>query len=410
MSQSPSPNDATRGGAPRHPDVGIIALPIDVWGPHWTSRHQVLTRLAEHFHVLWLNPAREWRDVIRRPRVPPEAPPPEGIPSFVVRDPSPWHPVVYRPAWLGDRLARARLAAARAALLRRGCTRIVLYLWHPDMAPALGQLSYDLSCYHIYDEYSHAEVEQPLDPREVQLIRSVDQLFVASKKVLERKGSLNPHSLWVSNGVEYAAFSTPHPEPEDLAGIPHPRIGYAGFIKKQLDWPLLLDLATRHPEWSWVFVGAQRPHPEIAPLLERMRALSNVHFLGAKPTHVLARYPQHFDVCIMPYRVDDYTKYIYPLKLHEYLASGRPTVGTRLPVLEDAEGLVALARTLDEWERGIAEALSPAASAPERVAARQARAREHDWSRITATIAATIAERLHEGAAERPGRMQHRSA
>jgi molybdopterin-guanine dinucleotide biosynthesis protein A len=68
-------------------------------------------------------------------------------------------------------------------------------------------------------------------------------------------------------------------------------VGYAGFLKKQLDWELLLALATRRPDWSFVFVGARRPHPEIAPLLERLAALPNAHFLGAKPTAELAGRP-----------------------------------------------------------------------------------------------------------------------
>jgi glycosyltransferase involved in cell wall biosynthesis len=389
---------------PLHPEIGVIALLVDSWGPHWTSRHQVLMRLARYFHVLWMNPAPEWRDAIKqRGRRAAVKTIPGQPDTFMIHDSAPWLPVVYRPAWLGSHLARARLRAARAILERRGCTKIVLYLWHPNMAPALTQVPHDLSCYHIYDEYSHAEVEQPLDPNEVHLIESVDQVFMASPMVFKRKGKLNPHSLWVSNGVEFEAFSTPTPEPDDLARIPHPRVGYAGFVKKQLDWPLLLELTRRHPEWSFVFVGAQRPHPEIAQILADVQALPNTYFLGDKTARELARYPQHFDACIMPYRVDAYTKYIYPLKLHEYLASGRPTIGTRLPVLEEVADVVTLASDLVEWETGIARGLEPEAKAPERRALRQARAMQHDWSRITATIAETIIQRLANAPRARSG-------
>jgi glycosyltransferase involved in cell wall biosynthesis len=386
-----------RSASPVHSDIGVIALVLERWGPHWTSRHQILMRLAQYFHVLWLNPALEWRESIRRfPRLSPPQPAdlPRLPPAFTIHDSASWLPVVYRPAWLGDRLARARLRRARAVLEQRGCTRVVLYLWHPSLAPALDQVSHDLSCYHIYDEYSHAEVEQPLDPAEVRLIQSVDQVFIASPLVFERKGVFNPHSLWVSNGVEFAAFSTPVPEPADLAPIPRPRLGYAGFIKKQLDWQLIAMLARRRPEWSFVFVGARRQQPELPALLEEVSALPNVHFLGEKTAIELAHYPQHFDVCIMPYCVDGYTKYIYPLKLHEYLASGRPAVGTRLPVLEAVGDVVGLASGPEEWERAIEQALRPEAGSVERRAARQQRAMQHDWSRITARIAEAISTRL----------------
>ena len=75
-------------------------------------------------------------------------------------------------------------------------------------------------------------------------------------------------------GVDYSKFSTPVSEPDDLRGIPYPRIGYMGHLKKMLDWPLLLDLSTLHPEWSFVFVGPKGPHPEIDEMLEKMSRLA----------------------------------------------------------------------------------------------------------------------------------------
>ena len=68
--------------------------------------------------------------------------------------------------------------------------------------------------------------------------------------MFERKGSINRHTLCVPNGVDYAAYTAPTEEPSDLRGIPHPRIGYIGWIKEQLDLPLVLTLAGRHPAWS----------------------------------------------------------------------------------------------------------------------------------------------------------------
>jgi Glycosyltransferase len=380
---------------PLHPEVGILSLMLDPYGPQWLSRHQVLTRMAKYFHVLWVNPAHEWREAVgerhllrRETRV-------AGVPeSFTVYDPPSWLPVVYRPAWLGESLNRARLRSARAVLERRGCLRIVLYLWHVHFARATYMVRHDLSCYHIYDEYSHAEVAQPLDPVEERLIRSVDQVITVSPTMFERKGRLNPNTLQTTNGVTYDAFAQPVREPADIAAIPHPRLGYAGFLKKQLDWELLLSLASRHPEWSFVFVGAVRPHPEIEPLLERMKQLPNVHFLGAKPTTELAHYPQHFDLCLMPYRVNEYSRYISPLKLYEYLASGRPTLSIPLPALHDLNELVTVATGVEEWEGAIARGLNPAADTAERREARQAEARRHDWDAITGELAQLLLRRL----------------
>lgn len=387
--------------APLYPDIGVLALVMEPYSSQWLSRQQVLTRLARYFHVLWMNPAPEWRRAIQSGHLSARETHIDGFPeSFVVYDPPSWLPVVYKPSWLADALTRARLRAASAALARRGCRRIVLYIWHVDFADQREMVPHDVSCYHIYDEYSDAEVEQPLDPVEERLIRSVDQVITVSPTMFERKGRLNGNSLQVTNGVTYEAFATPSAEPADLAGIPHPRLGYSGYLKKQLDWKLLLALATRHPEWSFVFVGETRPHDEIRQLLEKMKALPNVYFLGAKPTTELARYPQHFDVCLMPYRMNNYSNYIFPLKLYEYLAGGRPALSIPLPALAGFGQLVPVATGVEEWESAIARLLEPGADTAERRAERQAEAHRHDWNVIVDEIARALGRRLDLSEAE----------
>src|SRR5208283_114235 len=113
-----------------------------------------------------------------------------------------------------------------------------------------------------------------------------------------------------------------------------------------------------------------------------------------QPTSLVPGYVQHFDVCIMPYRQNDYTKYIYPLKLHEYLASGRPTVGTLIRSLEEFSDVVGLPRSVDEWSTALADALSPAANTPELREARQAVAKRHDWDLQVRRIAMTMTDRV----------------
>ena len=392
---SASARSAARADGPLYPDVGLLSLSKEPYGPQWLSRQQVLTRMARYFQVLWMNPAPEWRLALRSGHLRAREAHVAGLPdSFTVYDAPAWLPVVYKPAGLGKALARARLRAAADALRRRGCRRIVLYIWHIDLAEARELVPHDVSCYHIYDEYSDSEVEQPLDPVEERLIRSVDQVITVSPAMYERKGRLNANSLQVTNGVTFEAFAEPGPEPNDLAGIPRPRIGYSGFLKKQLDWKLLVALATRHPEWSFVFVGEKRPHEEIRELLDTMDSLPNVYFLGAKPSTELARYPQHFDVCLMPYRVNDYSKYIFPLKLYEYLAGGRPTLSMPIPALAGFGDLVSIATGVEEWEATIALLLQPGADSAERRAARQAEARRHDWNAIVDRIARELVQRL----------------
>src|SRR2546426_824184 len=92
--------------------------------------------------------------------------------------------------------------------------------------------------------------------------------------------------------------------------------GYTGYLKPQLDWDLLCDLTVSHPGWHFVFVGPVRKPAEVGPILDALGRQPNAHFPGSKEQNALAAYSQHFDLCIMPYVADAYTKYIYPLKLH----------------------------------------------------------------------------------------------
>ena len=96
----------------------------------------------------------------------------------------------------------------------------------------------------------------------------------------------------------------------------------------------------------------------------------------------------------MPYRVDDYTRYIYPLKMHEYLASGKPVVSAAICSVEEFGEVIAIAKTPEEWSSAIARALSSEENAPSRCAQRQRVAREHDWDLLVDRIASTIARRL----------------
>lgn len=381
---------------PLCPEVGVIALVPDRWTPRWQPRHFVLSRLAAYFNVVWINYPHHLRGIFSawwRNRA--QADDPATPAGMQVYRPEFWLPLAGRPQWLAEFTSRRRLERARDRLQMRGCTRLVLYLWRPEFADTLGQIGSDLSIYHIDDEYSFSSTETEITAGERQLLKSAGQVFIHSPALLEKKGSINPHTEFVPNGVNYQAYATPVPEPVELLRIPHPRMGYVGFLKQVLDWPLLLQLSVRHPQWSFVFVGPTRPHPAIRPALEEMARRPNVYFLGGKETEQLGSYPQHFDVCLMPYKMDAYTHCIYPLKMHEYLASGRPVVSSPIRSVQDFRQVITLATTVEEWSQAIERGLAEEENSPARRMARQAVARQHDWDALVLRLARTIAERLH---------------
>ena len=376
------------------PEVGVVAMVPDVWGGPWMPRHHILTRLADHFPVVWVDPPQGWRGnwqggspwLHGNVKDHPEFTILRWPPDFLYRE---------RPAFYRNWLLRFHLRRAIRMLRQRGVHRVVLYIWRPEFAFALRYMPYDFSCYHIDDEYTFSAEEQPLTGSERHLLEDVDQVILHSPALLEKKGGINPHTLFVPNGADYHAYATPVPEPADMAAIPHPRVGYVGVIKDQLDFGLLLTLARKHPEWSWVMVGPVRAAQSQAAGIEAMQMLPNVHFLGGKPVTELPAYMQHLDVCMLCYVQSGYTKFIYPMKLHEYLATGRPVVGTPIRSLIEFDQVVRLATTPEEWSRAIADALAhPDAGAEERLAV----ARDHDW----ATLAERVAQVFSKDLMDRP--------
>lgn len=361
------------------------------------GRHQVFYRLARYVNVVWVEPPRGWRSVLQefgqRRTVEQQSQDPAG---FTVYRHENWLPELYRPRILANWTHDQRIKRARKLLTRQGCQRILLSLWSPQYASALHAIPHDLSSYHIFDEHTYSDVSRSVAPEEVELIESVDQVFVQSKGLMERKGAINANTLLLPNGVDYSSLSGRHAEPADLKNIPRPIIGYSGYVKRQLDWELIDRLTAHHSEWSFVFAGAAKVDPSLTQILHDLTQRPNVYFLGAKSSQELVAYPPHFDVCIMPYRVNAYTHCIYPLKLHEYLASGKPVVGSSIRTLQDFAEVLAIPTDHGTWSTAISDALSPARNTPAQVRKRQAVAQTHDWGQITAKMLRTLAQRLFE--------------
>ncbi|MEO8523732.1 MAG: glycosyltransferase [Caldimonas sp.] len=373
----------------------MIALVPDAWQGIVMARHQVLRRLAAHFPLVWIEPPSNWREFLK-PSSPRFMAPDrwsEPAPSLEVLDAGWRRPNFHRLRWLAAAGLRSRLSVARRRLVSRGAKRIALYLWRDEFASALDLVEHDFSCYHIDDEYSFSDREAPNSERETALLRRVDQVIVHSPALLEKKGKLNPRTALIPNGVDFAGFSQPRPEPADIAAIPHPRIGYAGVIKKQLDLRLMVRLARARPNYSFVLVGPVMNVSGKELEIAELRQLPNVYWLGEKPASQLPSYVQHFDVCVQCYEVNDYTRYIYPLKLNEYLATGRPTISSPIDAVKALNAVVTIAHSDAEWLAAIDQALTADAGTGAAAEARRAAARANDWDDLVDRIANLFPQR-----------------
>jgi glycosyltransferase involved in cell wall biosynthesis len=194
--------------------------------------------------------------------------------------------------------------------------------------------------------------------------------------------SLGGRPTVIRNGVD-PEFWDParvagEPAPAALGSIPRPRIGYAGRLAKRIDVALLLELARRRPEWSFVTIGPTLDARRIAPL----KRAPNVHFLGDVNYERLPAFVAAFDVAIVPHRVGELENDGDPTKLYEYLALGLPVVTTPIAGVETFRDWIAIADGADAFEAAIDRFLRFADSGDEtaRAARRAAVDRpEHHW-------------------------------
>jgi glycosyltransferase involved in cell wall biosynthesis len=173
-----------------------------------------------------------------------------------------------------------------------------------------------------------------------------------------------------------------------LESLPRPVIGYVGGLHRQLDLNLAARLARARPEWSWVYVG-----PVQTPLGD-LPALPNVHLPGRVPRDELAATIERFDVGIVPYRIAPSTETVFPIKLLEYLAAGKPAVSTPLPEVErfDAEhGIVTIAPPRPDEFVAAMEGELDYSDDGARAAARRRAAESRDWATQMARIGDLIA-------------------
>ena len=158
-----------------HRDVGVIVVGPDDWSDRRMARHQIHLRMGRTFQVLWMNPAHRFRDSLQIARAGKTIVEADDI---LVYTPEFWLPRRSSPSWLARFVWNRRLARARRVLADRGCRRFVLYLWRPHREALSTLDAFDVNCYHMSDEYSFSESEQPLSDVERQVISSVDQVFI----------------------------------------------------------------------------------------------------------------------------------------------------------------------------------------------------------------------------------------
>jgi UDP-galactopyranose mutase len=262
---------------------------------------------------------------------------------------------------------RRMVSEARAFLLGGPQGRRVVWCQHPGFIQILDDLPADVVVYDNMDPFqSFKKSASDIAEAENRLLARADVVFTGGRSMHRQREGRNPDMHCFPSGIDYPHFARaaqPGEVPADLAALARPVLAYFGAVDERIDWELMRALCRSHREWSVVFIG---------PLILMDRCPidePNFHYLGGRDYAVLPDYMRGFDVCLIPWLVNDLTRFMSPTKTPEYLASGRPVVSTRIPDVEaDYGDVVYLADSAGEYiaacERAVAAGIGPSLKPP----------------------------------------------
>ncbi len=349
----------------------VVLATADWDHPLWTNKQHTALSLVENGHrvlyveSLGLRPPRVSRSdglrIVRRlQRL--LRPPRQVCPNLWV-----WSPAVLPGGTQGRALALNR------GLFRSGLTVVLrllrfhdplLWTYNPLTCLYLAINDFSATVYHCVDSIQ----DQPgmpsalIERGERDLCALVNLVLTTAPELQRRLEPLNPHTHFFGNVADASHFrqalDLELPCPDDLATVPTPRVLFVGALDAyKLDLKMLEALIRNTPQWSYVLVG---PIAECDPStdLSSVLALSNVHGMGVRPYHELPAWLAHSDVALLPLRLNDYTRQMFPMKFFEYLASGCPTVATSIPSLQSHRDVALLCPPFAaEFEVAIQQAL-----------------------------------------------------
>ncbi|HJP84580.1 MAG TPA: glycosyltransferase [Gemmatimonadaceae bacterium] len=317
------------------------------WDFVWQRPQQLLSRLAEHRRVLFVEEPI-FLDDVSAPRL-----------DVTIPRANVFRAVPRLPGALRDDCERGtaeirslvQFAISPGGELKRLFNNPVQWFYSPFSAPAmLGAFNEVAVVYDCMDELSQFRFAHPdLVRRERLLLANADVVFTGGYKLYESKRRYHHNVHFFGCGVDSRHFGKarlPATQiPADIASLPKPIFGYFGVIDERIDYNLIGALAEQRPDASIVMVG---PVVKVDPAALPQR--SNIHWLGQRDYSSLPGYVKGFSVCLMPFALNEATEFINPTKTLEYMAAGKPIVSTAVPdVVRNFTPVVQIARSARDF-------------------------------------------------------------
>jgi glycosyltransferase involved in cell wall biosynthesis len=380
---------STKGGASSAPTAQPLIVQSHLrWDFVWQRPQQILSRLAEHSPVLFVEEPL-FLDDIPSPKL-----------DITIPYANVFRAVPRLPGRLRDDSERGiadirnlvQEAISPEGHLKRLFKNPVQWFYSPFTAPAmLGAFNEVGVVYDCMDELAQFRFAHPdLARRERLLLAQADVVFTGGYRLYESKKRYHNNVHFFGCGVDVGHFGKAMlagtPVPADIDNIPQPVLGYFGVIDERVDYDLIAAVADANTDANVVMVG---PVVKVDPASLPQR--SNIHWLGQRDYQSLPGYVKRFDVCLMPFALNEATEFINPTKTLEYMAAGKPIVSTAVPdVVRNFTPIVQVARSQQEFVTMTARA----AAAPDDALIAQglAKARAESWDCIVGQMQRIIAK------------------
>lgn len=229
-------------------------------------------------------------------------------------------------------------------------------------------------CYEITDLYAMPRGHHRLDENhwhtkrvrrsEKKIISDSDVILTSSKLIYDELRETNAKVYYLHNAADYRHFVKSADNeleiPDNIKLLPRPRLGFFGNINHLIDYELITKLAGEFTNGAIVMIGGEQKNTGITHdhWYQMTKTMGNVHYLGFRDYENLPVYLKGFDVCLMPFRLNDWMQYSAPNKTFQYLASGKPIVSTDFPEVHNVESVIYIAKKHTEFVKLVREALN----------------------------------------------------
>lgn len=295
-----------------------------------------------------------------------------------------------------DAMRRELLDEALRGPLKGKFERAVQWFYDPMAVEShLGHHGAVATVYDCMDELSQFKFAPPaLIERERRLLHKADVVFAGGRKMAQSKARFNANTHFYGCGVDVSHFGKARlaetQTPDDIAHLSGPILGYFGVVDERLDYDLIAQLADARADWNIVMVG---PTAKVAP--EDLPQRPNLHWMGGRPYEQLPAYTKAFDVCLMPFALNEATEYINPTKALEYMATATPVVSTAVPdVCSNFASVAKIAACPAEFVQMCREQVAT----PDEMAVERGlkMAQENTWEAIVAKLDSHVARAIRQ--------------